>query len=310
MKYKDPITGELRDVIIKSGDTLPIGTIVDFDGDVIPDGYEEATEASDVVNSLEGNEIYRAPSVKVVNEVLNGNKAMGSIVVEDVTCRNMFNKYKALIGQELNGGDGTTTSNSNLFVSDYIKVNPNTTYFISGKTSGQSNCFYDKDKNFISTIKIANGVITTPNNENICYVRFNGTLTEISTVQFEPGKVASNYIESKEFSNQQIYSTTEQLIGSWNGKPLYRKVFNIGLLPNATNLTIAHNLPSIDMIRTNGSFGIANGYSVPIPNASAGSSINGQIAINVDRSNIYLTTNSNRSDLTGYIILEYTKTTD
>ena len=38
MKYND--NGTIKDIVIKAGDTLPVGTIVEYDGDTIPDGYE------------------------------------------------------------------------------------------------------------------------------------------------------------------------------------------------------------------------------------------------------------------------------
>ena len=250
-------------------------------------------------------------SASKLNGIFNGEESMGSIVVEDITCRNMFNKHKALIGQELNGDDGTTTSNSNVFVSDYIKVNPNETYFISGKTSGQSNCFYDKDKNFISTIKIANGTITIPNNENICYVRFNGPLTEINTTQFEIGKVASNYIEPKEFSNKQIYSTEEQLIGTWLGKPLYRKVIYIPSLPNGTSTEYSHGISNIERITNIFGTAYSNTYdmflTLPFVDTVSNSS---NIRITANKTHINVKTGNDRSDCDASVTLEYTKTTD
>lgn len=39
MKYK--YNNEWKDLTVKAGDTLPIGTIVDYDGDTVPTGYEE-----------------------------------------------------------------------------------------------------------------------------------------------------------------------------------------------------------------------------------------------------------------------------
>ena len=38
MKCND--NGTIKDIVIKSGDTLPVGTIVEYDGETIPDGYE------------------------------------------------------------------------------------------------------------------------------------------------------------------------------------------------------------------------------------------------------------------------------
>ena len=41
MKYKDPVTGQLKELSLKAADTLPIGTIVDYDGAEVPEGWEE-----------------------------------------------------------------------------------------------------------------------------------------------------------------------------------------------------------------------------------------------------------------------------
>lgn len=44
MKYRDPETGELKPVITGvSGDTLPIGSIVEFEGATVPSGWEETS---------------------------------------------------------------------------------------------------------------------------------------------------------------------------------------------------------------------------------------------------------------------------
>lgn len=42
MKYND--NGEIKNIIIKAGDTLPIGTEVDYDGESIPAGWQEVEE--------------------------------------------------------------------------------------------------------------------------------------------------------------------------------------------------------------------------------------------------------------------------
>lgn len=41
MKYKDPSTGQLKELSLKAADTLPIGTIVDYDGKEVPEGWEK-----------------------------------------------------------------------------------------------------------------------------------------------------------------------------------------------------------------------------------------------------------------------------
>ena len=42
MKYRDPATGEFKKLYTKAADTLPVGTVVDYDGDEVPAGWEEA----------------------------------------------------------------------------------------------------------------------------------------------------------------------------------------------------------------------------------------------------------------------------
>lgn len=36
--------GELKELVIKANDSIPAGTIVDYDGDVVPEGYEKAED--------------------------------------------------------------------------------------------------------------------------------------------------------------------------------------------------------------------------------------------------------------------------
>lgn len=49
MKYRDPETGQLKELSLKAADTLPIGTIVDYDGEEVPEGWEEAPETEKIV---------------------------------------------------------------------------------------------------------------------------------------------------------------------------------------------------------------------------------------------------------------------
>lgn len=44
MKARNPSTGQLDTVYVKALDSMPVGTIVDFDGTDIPTGWEEVEE--------------------------------------------------------------------------------------------------------------------------------------------------------------------------------------------------------------------------------------------------------------------------
>lgn len=108
------------------------------------------------------------------------------------------------------------------------------------------------------------------------------------------------------------YSTEEQVIGKWiDGKPLYRKVTDIGVLPNNANLEIDTGLDStiVRPIRMYGyAYNSTTGAFLALPYI-VGSG--GDIYLQ------YLTTNkfriiasTDRTSLNAYVVLEYTKTTD
>lgn len=114
--------------------------------------------------------------------------------------KNLFDKDNAIKEYELDGTTGKIMSNSLYFTSDYIRVNPNEQYYLSGKNTGNSNCFYNKDKKFISRIKLENGLLTVPDDLNIYYLRINSRLTAIDTTMLEKNTKKSAYEEHQEQS--------------------------------------------------------------------------------------------------------------
>lgn len=111
------------------------------------------------------------------------------------------------------------------------------------------------------------------------------------------------------------YSTLEvKTNATWiDGKPIYKKTVNIGALPNATTKSVAHGITSI------GTFIDAKGsalrssdsiwFQIPnVPNPTAG--IDTGIGLTVSSSNIEISTGRDRTNMTGYVTLWYTKTTD
>lgn len=115
--------------------------------------------------------------------------------------------------------------------------------------------------------------------------------------------VDSTYSDLKDYADEkQTYSTDETKIGTWLGKPLYRKVIDFGTLPNNETKTAAHglnlticNIKKIEAYASSSSLAITCGYNDEYYLSSA---------------NVYWNTKANRTALTGYVILEYTKTTD
>lgn len=320
MKYKDPVTGELKSITVKSGDTLPLGTIVEFDGTEIPDGYEEVSyeetgsmgniivddikckNLADIddfnVNGLDTafKVIYVKPNTeytlsfnksrisgvsiqnpsiyeygaliffenntqlslisgklftlgtngsidlkttfttpekcnKVGIRFFNNNgdanintkvskvqlepgsiatdyikhkkmsyndvDSMGDIVVDNISCKNLFNSYNFFRNKALNDSDGTVFDASNRATTNFIKVKPNSNYIFSNITR-TAVCLYDNNHTFIKTITA--DLITTTTNTS--YIRFTfKTDEDYSRGQLEAGSVATEYTEYRDYSN-------------------------------------------------------------------------------------------------------------
>lgn len=64
MKYND--NGTIKDIVIKAGDTLPVGTIVEFDGDTIPSGWELVDDTG-TYKKIKKNYNGVVPNGKVLN---------------------------------------------------------------------------------------------------------------------------------------------------------------------------------------------------------------------------------------------------
>ena len=105
-----------------------------------------------------------------------------------------------------------------------------------------------------------------------------------------------------------VYSTTETVVGTYMGKPLYRKVVDCGALPNNTTKEILHNIANINIItKASGTAWTNDGITIPLPTAS----LTSPVGIYSDKSKIYITTITDRSISTNSnVTLEYTKTTD
>lgn len=117
-----------------------------------------------------------------------------------------------------------------------------------------------------------------------------------------------NYVAN----NIEHYNLTEERIGTWtDGKPIYRKTFNFGALPNNGFKNINHDISNIDIftsirgIANRPASGGTNFSSIPIPYSS-----NNFVEIYATDTILEIHTSSDRSAYNGYVTLEYTKTTD
>jgi len=112
------------------------------------------------------------------------------------------------------------------------------------------------------------------------------------------------------------YSETETICGIWsdgiNEYTRYRKVINIGNLPNDNSSTTAHNISNLDHFTSISGIAIRSSDkdSLPIPYVTFNTNNIGGIVVYANNTNVIVSTSTDRSAYTGYIVLEYTKTTN
>lgn len=107
------------------------------------------------------------------------------------------------------------------------------------------------------------------------------------------------------------FSTEEQNTGlKWiDGKSLYQKTYDFGALPNNTMKIISSGLIDVNVVKIDGIAISSNGFTTTIPHPEIGG--NGDIQIDFLATNeIRIRTNSDYSRFTGYVTIQYTKTTD
>lgn len=102
-----------------------------------------------------------------------------------------------------------------------------------------------------------------------------------------------------------VLSTSEVTIGTdYTGNPLLRKCVDVGALPNATTTNDAHGISGLASSEVRRAWGWASNGTValPLPYAFNGTSAT---SVNIDATNINLSTGANLSTYSGYVCIEY-----
>lgn len=122
---------------------------------------------------------------------------------------------------------------------------------------------------------------------------------------------AINEVQSN-LDTANTYSLEETHIGTWLGKPLYRKVINFGSLPNNGQKNVNHNISNLDLIINLYGFGKrpTDGTIIPLQFVKPDDA-NGEVGMFANNTEIFVIDAFDRSNITEtYIVVEYTKTTD
>lgn len=202
--------------------------------------------------------------IKENDDKLNGTKPMGSIIVDDIKCKNLFNK-DSWIKSYINPSTGVIVTSYNAALFDYIEVNSLTNYSTSLSTTVTDYriSYYTSNLSWISSSSssTSNNTFTTPS--NCAYVRI---YINVDGNGIDQTKIDSlNFQFRKKIENEEVYSEDEIRIGTWiDKKPLYRKVFTITSLTSSnTNLVDVSNL-SIDYAKISGTIITSTGAKFPI----------------------------------------------
>lgn len=188
-------------------------------------------------------------------------------------------------------------------------------------TSLSSSATIDSSGNItINDFEIANILFTKVYNYKIILKDFYNKETTIDNGIVPTGQpVWSEYSDHIDFLKLTVkgynpfeYSENETICGVWLDKPLYRKVIDIGYLPDNSYTTTNHNISNILTITRVIGVAIRNSDkdTLPIPYVTFNANNNGGITIYANDTSITIGTTTDRSAYNGYIVLEYTKTTD
>lgn len=158
-----------------------------------------------------------------LNGLLDGEEAMGNLVVDSIRSKNMLNKNSFENAYISNTGVVTTANNNALF--DYIEVEPNTTYTMSVSQTINTMMIgeYNSSKTWLARPlqnNVSSLTITTSANTKYLRVAINkdssSTMTQALVdglqPQLEKGDTATNYAPYQKLDDEYIMSTINYTI--------------------------------------------------------------------------------------------------
>lgn len=113
-----------------------------------------------------------------------------------------------------------------------------------------------------------------------------------------------------EGGNMHNYSTTEQVVGTWiDGSTVYEKTIYISSLPSTLNQFVMypHNIQNFNELIDIKGFTDTGTFKIPMPFIAG--AFAGNISLSATSTDVGIMVGQDRSSMSGYIIIRYTKTT-
>lgn len=111
----------------------------------------------------------------------------------------------------------------------------------------------------------------------------------------------------------EVYSYEETQIGTWLGKPMYRKVVDLGKLPTNADpvkglVRVPHGIENLGLVLCIYGVGQDAGFAYPLPHANP-TAVASAISLYVDYANnaLAIRTGVDRTSLAGHAVIEYLK---
>lgn len=137
---------------------------------------------------------YNPATKKYVDDIktgIDGIKTDLGFCIHGEIGKNLFDKNACEIGKYINETGGTG-SNADYCASDFIKVIPGETYYMTaGNSSNFQFCYYNANKEFVQYTTGGYKSFTIP--QDCVYVRFTIKKADLDVIQFEKGDIATNY---------------------------------------------------------------------------------------------------------------------
>lgn len=305
MKYKDPITGEYKELFLKASDTLPIGSIVPYGSNDIPanwllcDGRAVSRTTYANLFSVIGTNFGEGDGTTTFNLPDFRTRVPVGLYSEDIDFDTIGNaggeKEHTLTIEEMPTHshqflfDQTPGSNINT-----VQAGGASAWARDTTTSGN-----DQPHNIMQPYQVVNYIIKSAMSVGV----IGNVLNNKSDSKKDT--YSCNYLNK---AIQEVYSTEEVKTNEiWiDGKPIYRKVIDLGQLPNNSTKAVETGLNSeeIRIVKISGNASTSTG------NYQAGlNDINTRLSLLPD-GKLSIRTADDFSPYYGYAILEYTKTTD